>query len=74
MDWLTEHSRRFLELGYLEAGVTPEQRIREIADRAESIIGIDGFSDKFYSYMEQGFYSLASPRVVKFWQASRSAD
>ena len=42
MDWLTEHSRRFLELGYLEEEVTPEQRIREIADRAEEILKIDG--------------------------------
>ncbi|WP_339841024.1 ribonucleoside-diphosphate reductase subunit alpha [uncultured Maribacter sp.] len=60
-EWLTKHSRDFLNSGYLTDGVTAEQRIREIADRAESILKIDGFSDKFYGYMSEGFYSLASP-------------
>ena len=59
--WLTEHSRNFLAAGYVPEGVTPETRIREIANRAEDILGIKGFSDKFYNYMERGFYSLSSP-------------
>ena len=61
MKWLTENSRKFLELGYLLPGVTPEERIREIANRAEEINGIEGFADKFYGYMSEGYYSLASP-------------
>lgn len=61
MEWLTENSRRFLEGGYLQEGEAPENRIRDIADRAEAILGIDGFSDKFYGYMEKGYFSLASP-------------
>src|SRR6056297_1393202 len=60
-EWLTEHSRNFLDSGYLTDGVSAEQRIREIADRAEHILKIPGFSDKFYGYMSEGFYSLASP-------------
>ncbi|SHJ07361.1 ribonucleoside-diphosphate reductase subunit alpha [Pseudozobellia thermophila] len=59
--WLNDHSRNFLASGYLTEGVTPEERIREIADRAEQILKIPGFSDKFYGYMSEGFYSLASP-------------
>jgi len=59
--WLTEHSRKFLSAGYLSKGETPEDRVRDIADNAEKILKIPGFSDKFYSYMSQGFYSLASP-------------
>ena len=59
--WLTEHSRSFLASGYLSPGVEPEDRIREIADRAEEILGIKGYSDKFYKYMSEGFFSLASP-------------
>ncbi len=59
--WLTENSRKFLGAGYLSPGVSPEERIREVADRAEQILGIPGFSDKFYGYMSEGFYSLASP-------------
>ena len=60
-EWLTEHSRNFLASGYLTPGVTPEERIREIADRAEQILEIPGYADKFYHYMSEGFFSLASP-------------
>ncbi|NRD18887.1 ribonucleoside-diphosphate reductase subunit alpha [Winogradskyella eckloniae] len=59
--WLTDHSRQFLASGYLTGDTTPEERIREIANNAERILGIDGFADKFYGYMAEGFYSLASP-------------
>src|SRR5690554_2279824 len=60
-EWLTEHSRNFLASGYLSPGVTPEKRIREIAERAEQILQIPGYADKFYGYMSEGFFSLASP-------------
>ncbi len=60
-EWLNEHSRNFLASGYLTPGVSAEGRIREIADRAEEILGIPGYSDKFFGYMSEGFYSLASP-------------
>lgn len=59
--WLNEHSRKFLASGYLTEGATPESRIREIAERAETILQIPGYADKFYGYMSQGFFSLASP-------------
>lgn len=58
--WLNEDSRVFLERGYLK-GETPEERIKSICDTAQGYLGIEGFSDKFESYMKQGFYSLASP-------------
>lgn len=65
-EWLNEDSRHFLESGYLEEGVTPEQRIREIADNAEKILGVRGFADKFYDYMSKGYYSLSSPVWANF--------
>jgi len=40
--------------------------VREIADRAEEILGVDGFADKFYKYMSRGYYSLASPVWANF--------
>ena len=61
MKWLNEHSRNFLSRGYLTEGVTPEERVRFIADKAEEILNIDGFADKFYGYMEKGYYSMSSP-------------
>ncbi len=59
--WLNKDSRKFLERGYLLEGETPEQRIRDIADHAEKILGIEGYADKFENYMHRGFYSLSSP-------------
>ncbi len=59
--WLNKDSRKFLERGYLLEGETAEQRIRDIADSAEQILGITGFADKFEDYMSRGFYSLSSP-------------
>lgn len=61
MKWLNEHSQLFLSRGYLTEGVTPEDRVRFIADKAEELLGIDGFGDKFYGYMSEGYYSLSSP-------------
>ena len=60
-DWLTEHSRQFLSSGYLSQGETPETRIKDIAKNAEKILKIPGYAEKFYKYMAEGFYSLASP-------------
>ena len=59
--WLNTHSRQFLERGYLKEGVTPEKRIRQIADHAEKLLGMKGFADKFEDYMARGFYSLSTP-------------
>lgn len=59
--WLNEDSVEFLRNGYLLEGVEPEERVREIAENAEEILGEEGFADKFYDYMSKGYYSLASP-------------
>jgi ribonucleoside-diphosphate reductase alpha chain len=55
-----------LERGYLNEGVTPEKRIREIAENAEKFLNIKGFADKFEDYMARGFYSLATPVWTNF--------
>lgn len=59
--WLNAHSRQFLERGYLKEGITPEKRIRQIAEHAEKLLDISGFADKFEDYMARGFYSLSTP-------------
>jgi len=64
--WLNKDSRKFLEKDYLEPGEAPEQRIKDIADKAESFLGIEGFSDKFRGYMSKGFYSLSTPIWANF--------
>lgn len=64
--WITEESITFLERGYLSEGEEPIQRIRTISDHAEKILGIEGFSDKFFNYMSKGWYSLSSPVWANF--------
>ena len=64
--WLNDDSRLFLSRGYLDKNEKPEKRIRNIAKNAERILGIEGFADKFVSYMEKGFYSLSTPVWINF--------
>ena len=60
-EWLNENSRKFLAAGYLGETVSAEERIAAIAKRAEDLLEMPGFADKFYHYMSEGYYSLASP-------------
>jgi ribonucleoside-diphosphate reductase alpha chain len=64
--WLNSHSRLFLERGYLEEGVSPEERVKEIAKNAENILGIEGFADKFEKYTSLGYYSLSTPVWINY--------
>ena len=59
--WLNDDSRKFLERGYLLPDETPEQRIEDIAYKAQEYLGIEGWADKFIDYMHRGYYSLSSP-------------
>jgi len=62
--WLNEESRTFLSRGYISE--TPEERIKNIADRAEDLLDIEGFAEKFEDYMSRGFYSLSTPVWINF--------
>ena len=60
-EWLNENSRKFLAAGYIGEGYVLAERIANIAKRAEEILQMPGYAEKFYYYMSEGFYSLASP-------------
>lgn len=60
-EWLNKDSRKFLERGYLLEGETPEQRIRDISEKAEQYLNLPGFADRFEHHMKCGHFSLASP-------------
>ena len=62
--WLNKESRTFLSRGYINE--TPEQRIKDIANKAEEYLKIDGFAIKFEDYMARGFYSLSTPVWINF--------
>lgn len=59
--WLNEESKKFLWNGYIEPGRDPVERVREICDNAERILGIEGFSDKLFNYCSKGWVSFSSP-------------
>ena len=61
MKWSNENSKAFLKASYLQEGQTTDERVREIADAAEKLLGIPGYADKFYNYMDEGYFSLSSP-------------
>ena len=64
--WLNKDSREFLSRGYIKSGKSAEERIKDIADNAERILGIDGFSNKFEDYMSKGWISLSTPVWANF--------
>lgn len=64
--WLNDDSRLFLSRGYLLEGQTAEQRLEDIANEAENILGIRGFADKFLGYLAKGYYSLSTPVWTNF--------
>lgn len=61
IEWLNDDSRKFLSRGYLKPGVTAEDRIDQICQTAENILKIEGFGEKFKTYLSKGWYSLSSP-------------
>lgn len=67
-EWLNEISVSFLKNkdGYIDKDEDPIQRLRGISDAAERILGIEGFSDKFFDYLGEGYYSLSSPIWANF--------
>ena len=62
--WLNDDSRTFLSRGYITE--TPEQRIKDIAIKAEKYLNIKGFAEKFEDYMARGFFSLSTPVWINF--------
>lgn len=65
--WLNNDSRKFLERGYLNEGVTGEQRIEEIGQSAQKYLKkYPNFQEKFLDYMSKGYFSLSSPIWANF--------
>lgn len=62
--WLNDDSRKFLSRGYVTG--SPEQRIKDIAQSAEKILGVKDYAEKFEEYMSKGFYSLSTPVWCNF--------
>ena len=64
--WLNKNSRAFLAKTYLAEGQSAEERIDVICQKAEEILNIPGFADRFKGYMAKGWYSLSTPVWANF--------
>lgn len=71
--WLNNESRTILSRGYIKDGITPEERIMQIAKHSESISKESGFAEKFYTYMSNGWISLSSPIWANFGSPDNTA-
>lgn len=64
--WLNENSQAFLERDYLLPGQTVDERVTIIANKAEEILGIQGYANKFKEYFKKGWFSLSTPIWCNF--------
>lgn len=62
--WLNEDARTFLSRGYISESA--EERILQVARKAEQYLGIEGFAEKFEKYMAKGYYTLSTPVWINF--------
>lgn len=65
-EWLNDLSSDYLKNGYLSEDEEPLERLRVIAEKAEELLKIEGFAEKFFDYMGRGWYSLSSPVWANF--------
>lgn len=59
--WINNQSIQFLERDYLLPGQTVDNRVNDICDAAEKILGIPEFARKFKENIQKGWYSLSTP-------------
>ncbi len=59
--WLNDNSRQFMSRGYTLPDQTPEERVKQIAEHAEKLLGKKGFAEKFTEYMSKGWISFSTP-------------
>lgn len=64
--WLSEASKIFLERDYLLPGQTVDERVTIICNRAEEILGIEGFAQKLKENFQKGWYSFSTPIWCNF--------
>lgn len=65
MDWLTDQGRVVLEARCLPGETIPNM-FRRCANRAAELQGDDAFAERMLSYMEKGWFGLATPVASNF--------
>jgi len=65
-EWLTDEAKLALSRGYLEEGVSAEDRYWEICKALERYSGIKGFAERFFEYCKKGWISFPTPVLINF--------
>lgn len=69
--WLNEHSRLFLENGYIQGD--PKAHFRKIGEKVEKIMDKKGYADKFEDYVSRGWFLLPTPGITNFLHHKEAA-
>jgi ribonucleoside-diphosphate reductase alpha chain len=69
--WLNDRSVEFLENGYIKGDI--KEHFKKIGDKAEALLGKEGWSEKFLDYVARGWYLLPTPGVTNFIHPKESA-
>lgn len=69
--WLNEHSKEFLQEGYLEGDEI--EHFTKIALKAENILGEEGYAERLLENLKKGWYLLPTPGITNFLHHTESA-
>ena len=69
--WLNDHSKEFLQNGYLKGD--EKEHFRKMAEKAERILGVEGYAEKLLANIAKGWYLLPTPGVTNFLHPKESA-
>lgn len=64
--WYNNISKLFMSRGYLRKGQTIEDKIEEMGNYFQEIIGIPGYGNKFIEYAKKGYYIIPTPAWTNF--------
>lgn len=64
--WLNEESLKFLRNGYIDPNQNVIEHFQKLGHKAEQILQMPGFADKFNGYLAEGLYLLPTPTITNF--------
>lgn len=69
--WYNKISKIFMNRGYLKEGQDITEKIKEMSDYAEEILGIENFSEKLSDFITKGYYIIPTPCWTNFYKGSK---
>lgn len=73
INWYNKTTDLFMKRGYLREGQTIQEKLVEISNHSENILGIKGFSNKLLNYLQKGYYIVPTPVWKNFNPISKES-